>query len=93
MTSKAYIAAAPGEIYWRYEVCPHIGSKVLLLTTGGICIIGHWYGELNKTFVAWCPMPKKGGQPPDISAAPFMTRVKFAFRLIFGNQKKLWNSW
>lgn len=83
-TSPAYIAAAPGELYWRREVCPHRGAKVLLLTIGGIAWIGHWgstaYGE---HFVAWCPLPKDGAPPPNISEAPMLQRIAFAVKLIF----------
>lgn len=59
---EKYLAAPPGEIYWRHEECPHRGTQVLLKTIGGILVKGHWYGKLNQYFVAWCPMPKD--QPP-----------------------------
>ncbi len=53
---KDYVA---GQAYWRYEVPPERGAKCLLLTVGGVCIVGRWYGELGENFVAWSPMPKK----------------------------------
>lgn len=57
--AKTYIAAPPGELYWRFERCPQAGAKVLLLTTGGVCIIGQWQGEPGEFFDAWCPLPKR----------------------------------
>jgi len=59
---EKYLAAPPGEVYWRHEKCPHRGTQVLLKTIGGVLVKGHWYGELNQYFTAWCPMPKD--QPP-----------------------------
>lgn len=56
--SREYVAAPPGDLYWRYEVCPHRGAKVLLKTVGGTCVEGHWYGDYGYAFVAWCPLPK-----------------------------------
>lgn len=81
---KTHIAAQPGEIYWRHERCPHGGAKVLLLTIGGVCVVGSWYGELGRYFTAWSPMPKTGTPPPDIRRASLWERVKFAVRLVLG---------
>lgn len=81
--TQDYIAAAPGNLYWRYEVCPNRGAKVLLLTVGEVCVIGHWYGALGDAFVAWCPLPKRGTPTPDIRTAPLLERVRFAVKLIF----------
>lgn len=81
-----YVAAPPGEIYWRYEVCPHKGADVLLRTRGGILVRGRWYGALGEAFTAWCPMPKDGeppAAPPDIRQAGLRERLAFAFNLIF----------
>ena len=39
MKNKSYIAAPPGELYWRYEVCPHPGAKVLVLSKYGVCTV------------------------------------------------------
>ena len=55
---KTYIAAPPGELYWRYEACPQRGAKVLLRTIGNVCIVGEWRGEVGELFTAWCPLPK-----------------------------------
>jgi hypothetical protein len=79
---KNYVAAPPGEIYWRREVCPHRGKNVLLKTVGGICVKGHWYGDYGQYFTAWCPMPKDGDPPPGIRNAPLLERIRFAFRLV-----------
>jgi hypothetical protein len=80
---KDYVAAPPGEVYWRREVCPHRGKRVLLRTIGDVAIIGHWYGDLGQYLTAWSPLPKDGMPPPDILSAPLWARIKFAIRLIF----------
>lgn len=36
------------------EHTPPLGSKVLLLTPGGTCVIGHW----SDWFVGWHPLPR-----------------------------------
>lgn len=61
--AATYIAAPPGEVYWRYERCPNPGAKVLLLTVHGVCVIGQWNGELNQHYRAWCPLPKERPRP------------------------------
>jgi hypothetical protein len=33
---------------------PPLGSKMLLLNPGGVCVIGHW----SDWAVAWAPLPK-----------------------------------
>jgi hypothetical protein len=44
---------------WRYEVAPHRGAKVQLLTIGGMSVVGTWYGELGEAFLAWAPLLKR----------------------------------
>lgn len=55
----SYIA---GHAEYRYPLAgddppERSDAKVLLLTAGGICTIGHWDG--NPHFIAWSPMPKR----------------------------------
>jgi hypothetical protein len=83
MNHVTHISAPPGGLHWRPEICPHAGAKVLLRTVGGTCVVGSWYGLLGFAFTAWCPLPKDGEPPEHIQAAPFLQRVKFAFKLIF----------
>lgn len=83
MNHQTHIAAPPGELYWRHEVCPNRGAKVLLRTIGGTCVVGQWYGRYAEAFTAWCPMPKDGVPAPRIQDAPLWSRIVFAFRLIF----------
>lgn len=60
MTSKDYIAAEPGQLYWRYtRPTEGGGAKMLLLTIGGIAMTGRWEGEVGQYYVAWCPLPKR----------------------------------
>lgn len=80
---RDYIAAPPGELYWRQEVCPHGDAKVLLKTVGGVCIEGRWYGRYGQYLTAWCPLPKDGVLPARIEDAPLLARIRFAFKLIF----------
>ena len=54
---KAYIA---GQARWRLpreEGLPPGGAKVLLLTRGGVCIVGVW----AEGCVAWAPLPEMSG--------------------------------
>jgi len=52
-------SATPGEVYWREpeQQAPPTGKKVLLLTRGGVAVIGLW--TKNGGFVAWSPLPKR----------------------------------
>jgi len=84
---RTHISAPPGEIYWRYEVCPHGGAKVLLRTVGGIATIGSWYGALGDSFVAWCPLPTSGSPVEPIQRATLWKRISFSFLLIFNPEK------
>lgn len=53
-------SANPGEVYWRdpAQYTPPTGRKVLLLTEGGVAVIGLWHK--GGGFVAWSPLPKRG---------------------------------
>ncbi len=60
---KVFTEQAPS---WRYtEACP-LNTKVLLLTHGGICVVGVWKGppipERNKNFRAWAGLPARERQ-------------------------------
>lgn len=57
-TGKSYIAGPQNEQYWRYEVPAQRSVKMQLKTVGGVCVVGHWYGELGFAFVAWAPLLK-----------------------------------
>jgi hypothetical protein len=52
---------ASDDVWFRYpkagDPMPPIGTKLLLLTRGGICIVGQWVAD--GFFVAWSPMPKR----------------------------------
>ena len=50
---KEYLA---GEAVWRTadDEAPPLGTKVLLLNPGGVCIVGTW----ADWAVAWAPLPK-----------------------------------
>lgn len=39
---------------------PPGGAKVQLLTTGGVCVLGHW--KPNAGFIAWAPLAKRDKQ-------------------------------
>ena len=78
-----HIAAPRGELYWRPEVCPSRGAKVLLRTIGGTCVVGQWYGGYGEAFTDWSPMPKDGAPAPLIEDAGLWARIRYAFKLIF----------
>ena len=44
------------DIYWRYDQAPH-GSKVFLLTKGGVAVDGQW--RVDGGFIAWHPLFKR----------------------------------
>lgn len=57
---KTHIAAGKGELYWRYAAPTEFsGAKRLLLTVGGIAVVGRWEGKVGQFYEAWCPLPKK----------------------------------
>lgn len=53
---KGYVAG--GAEGYRYETAP-LGQKVLLLTIGGVCTIGQWYGAYGQYFWGWAPLPSR----------------------------------
>jgi len=59
MSENTFMPAKSGEAYWRdpEKERPPRGVKLLLLTTGGVAVIGDWTDESN--FVAWSPLPKR----------------------------------
>jgi len=50
---KDYLA---GQAVWRMPADdpPPLGVKMLLLTPGGVCVIGTW----ETWAIAWAPLPK-----------------------------------
>jgi hypothetical protein len=60
MSDSANMPAKTGEAYWRKpeDERPPRGVKLLILTSGGVAVIGDWFEGSN--FVAWSPLPKKG---------------------------------
>ena len=58
MLTNSYIA---GNATWRYpgagDPLPLGGAKCLLLTVGGVCIIGSWSNP--KGLLAWAPLPSR----------------------------------
>jgi hypothetical protein len=70
ISGASYIASA--ETLFRYpgagDARPPGGAKVLLLTLGGVCVIGCW----SEQSVGWAPLPKRDKEkerrlPPLIS--------------------------
>lgn len=59
MSPKGYVAG--GGQPWIYEIAP-LGQKVLLLTRGGVCVVGQWRGQVGEAFWAWAPLPKRDVQ-------------------------------
>lgn len=58
-------AASDREVFWRNPAldAPPRGCKLLLLTTGGVAVIGLWSDDGG--FVAWSPLPKRVTRPAD----------------------------
>lgn len=59
MSENTFMPAVAGTVYWRdpAKEPPPRGVKLLVLTSGGVTVIGDWV--TNSNFVAWSPMPKK----------------------------------
>lgn len=51
--------ATAGTVYWRdpKSDLPPRGTKLLILTSGGVTVVGDWIDTSN--YVAWSPMPKR----------------------------------
>jgi hypothetical protein len=59
MNENRVLPARSGTVYWRdpdKEVPPR-GTKLLILTSGGVTVIGDWITTSN--YIAWSPMPKR----------------------------------
>lgn len=56
VSPKGYVAG--GDQEFLYECAPK-GQKVQLLTRGGVCVHGQWYGDYGQHFWAWAPLPKR----------------------------------
>lgn len=58
MSDKGYVA---GTLGWLYpstgDPMPPSNDKCLLLTKGGVCIVGAW--STGAGLLAWSPMPKR----------------------------------
>ena len=61
MSENTFMPAVAGTVYWRDPAIepPPRGVKLLVLTRGGVTVIGDWV--TNSNFVAWSPMPKRPG--------------------------------
>jgi hypothetical protein len=67
-TENRLMPAASGECYWRDPKAerPPLAVKMLLLTSGGVAILGSW--SWNSNLVAWAPLPRRhqAGVPASI---------------------------
>lgn len=57
--AKGYVASDSTKFLYPAigDPQPPGGSKVLLLTIGGVCVTGTW--QNNGHFLGWAPMPKR----------------------------------
>lgn len=53
------LEAVGGEAFWRYEEPAPLGEKLLLLTVGGIAVIGKWASQRGDLYLAWSYLPKR----------------------------------
>ena len=51
-----YLTAPAAEFRHPSDEAPPLGTKLLILTRGGVCVVGKWSREEGS--VAWSPMPK-----------------------------------
>lgn len=55
---KGYVAGgAPFNYPGAGDEKPAGGAKVLLLTIGGICVVGQWSD--SGSYLGWAPLPKR----------------------------------
>ena len=47
------------EFVWNYDDPPPLGQKLLLLTTGGTCVVGTWAAMRGELYLAWQYPPKR----------------------------------
>lgn len=58
MSDKNYVAGGPAFNYPKAgDATPPGGAKVLLLTIGGVCVIGPWASD--GRYLGWAPLPKR----------------------------------
>jgi len=59
MSENRIMPAATGDATYRDPIAdpPPRGVKLLLLTSGGVAVLGDWRDDSN--LVAWAPLPKK----------------------------------
>lgn len=57
MNEQRYLAGGQ-EFYYPHagDPLPPVGTKVLILTQGGVCTVGNWGMEWC---VGWLPLPKR----------------------------------
>ena len=62
MNENPNMPAAAGQVYFRDPASdpPPRGVKLLILTTGGVTVVGDWSDKSN--YAAWSPMPKRSVQ-------------------------------
>jgi hypothetical protein len=63
---KDYLAGGTTWIYPHEQQAP-ASTKILLLTAGGIAVIGHWYSGA----VAWHPLPLRNKEKEEQCASPY----------------------
>lgn len=58
MNDKTHITTAALRFRYDMEACPG-GAKCLLLTWGGVCVIGPITNASRKYYAGWAPMPQR----------------------------------
>ena len=59
--AKSYVAGGPAFQYLAAgDAKPPGGAKVLVLTKGGVCVVGHWIDGAG--FLGWAPLPKRDAE-------------------------------
>ena len=63
MSENTNMPATSGEAEMRDPAVypPPLGTKLLILTSGGVTVTGNWIDTSN--YVKWSPMPKRGPMP------------------------------
>lgn len=58
MSDQQVVISAKQIDGWNYSIPPQTDSKIILLTIGGVAVIGQWSGYLGQYYTAWTPLLK-----------------------------------
>ena len=58
MSDQQVVISAKTIDRWNYSIPAQTDSKIVLLTIGGVAVIGQWSGYIGQYYTAWAPLLK-----------------------------------